>query len=434
MPPRARICCIRKNKEKERISLAESIKGLGDKFLKGINVHAPESREFAQEQIKFLRQTPIEWVRIHPLPTRRLRDRGRSGVSYLDAIEEFAKAGFNLIIPIDVGVKENVGVITVANIRRFVDESYNEAFKAVKRIENRVNKYRSKIIYGVENELDTKEWILQSLPNVGWRESTLAWLEFSADSDLKYKRLGYILEGINEASPNALTMINFEADDPGDHISLTMSFLLAAQTVLSKLGIIEKNARLRMNNFMIDVYEAISRLKHIDIIGLDNYPNYLTKLPPKGEDIGGKVNEIAHSTKKPVINVEFGYTTTGVPLRQVDVTTDVMSYGRDKNMYREPTMQSTEELQRRFYANALTSIENSSSQGTFPWVLMLDPRKPRRPREEQGFTLIKTEPNRSSFQPVRALKHYITWLENIRTRESSVTDNDLGEQVGANSG
>jgi hypothetical protein len=81
------------------------VKALGPgKFLKGINVHAPEFRDYAYALIDFLKTTPIQWVRIHPLPSRRLRATNFAGVSYLDAIGKFAEAGFNLILPIDVGV------------------------------------------------------------------------------------------------------------------------------------------------------------------------------------------------------------------------------------------------------------------------------------------------------------------------------------------
>ncbi len=120
-------------------------------------------------EIDFLRRTRIRWVRIHPLPSRRLRSKNSMGVSYLDSIEKFAEAGFNLVLPIDVGVKENVGVISGAHLSKFVDDSYSESFKAVKQIESRISRYDPKIIYGIENEVDTKEWILQSMPTLGWR-------------------------------------------------------------------------------------------------------------------------------------------------------------------------------------------------------------------------------------------------------------------------
>jgi hypothetical protein len=370
------------------------IRGLGNEFLRGINVHAPECRDFCVETVDFLRRTPIEWVRIHPIPSRRLRAKGENGLSYLDSIEKFAQAGFNLVIPIDVGVKENVGVINAATLRGFVDESYGESFKAVKQIETRIAKYNRRVIYGVENEIDTKEWILQSIPTIAWREETLAWLELSVNKDLKFKRLTHILEGIKDASPDSLTMVNFEADDPADDWNPTTSFILAAQTVFSKLGLLEKDARYRMNNYRLDVAEAIRQLKNFDVIGLDNYPNYFRKVPPMGQKIGGKIDYIARMSRKPVINIEFGYTREGAI---------------------QPLI-SSEELQKEFFVKALNSIENSSSQGTFPWVLFLDLFNYYKPKEENGFGLMKLGSNRS-LEPVPALDLYVNWLDAMKSRE-----------------
>ncbi len=385
-------------------------------FLKGMNIHAAEGRAFTLELIEFLKKTPIEWVRIHPLPTRRLRTKGMTGLSYLDAVEKFAQAGFNLILPIDVGVKENVGIITGNHLHKFVDESYGESFRAVKQIETRLSRFKDlKIIYGIENEIDTKEWIIQSLPTIAWREDTATWLRLSTNEDLKYKRLGYILEAIKEAAPDRPTMINVEADDPADDWTSSTAFMVAAQTVASSLHLLEKDARTRMNNYRIDVATALSRLRDFDIIGLDNYPNYFTKLPPRGSEIGEKVNNVAKRTHKPVINLEFGYTTTGRGTKPINVFRG--SRTSDPNSDRDHSFQlSPEDNQKKFFVNALSSIESSSSQGTFPWVLMIDPASGDRPPEEKGFTLLKIGSNRM-LEPVAAFNYYISWLETIKSKE-----------------
>jgi hypothetical protein len=374
----------------------------GGEFLNGINIHVPESRDFTLELIDYLRKTPIDWVRIHPLPSRRLRDKNRAGVSHIDAIAKFAEAGFNLVLPIEVGIKDNVGVVTGAHLRRFVDDSYSEAFKAVKLIEARLSRFKTRIIYGVENEIDTKEWILQSMPFAGWRETTLGWAELSANRVLKYKRLGYILEGIKEASPNSTTMVNFEADDPIDDWTLTMATLYASQKVFSKLGVLDHSARRRMNNYRIDIMEAIANLPQVDIVGLDNYPNYFSKVPPKGQEIGAKVDEIARATKKPVINVEFGYTGLEPIWKQYTLRGKKKVYPK-----------TTSEYQEEFFRNALGSIENSVSQGTFPWVLFLDPLKNYRPVEENGFSLMRAVGFHRVLEPVAALNFYVNWLERM---------------------
>jgi hypothetical protein len=389
------------------------IAGIEKGFLKGINVHSPESRDYCLEIIEFLRKTPIQWIRIHPLATRRLRARGSNGITHLDAIEKYAEAGFNLIIPIEVGVRENVGVISGATLRNLVDQSYGESFKAVKQIETRLSKYEStRIIYGIENEIDTKEWILQSMPNVAWRAAPLAWIQLSMNKELKFKRLANILDGIKDASPNSLTMVNVEADDPSENWNSEISFIVASQMVLSKMKLIDKDSKERMNNFRLDLKEAIRRLKRFDIVGLDNYPNYFTKIPPRGKMIGSRVDEIARLTRKPVINVEFGYTRIGRGSRPLKV------FGTPENL--ETAMNvispSPAKLQKQFFVNALTSIENSSSQGTFPWVLFLDPAHGYKPPEESGFSLLELGANRR-LEPSAAMDYYLNWLDLLNSKE-----------------
>jgi hypothetical protein len=386
-------------------------------FLKGINVHAPEFRDHAKALIDYLKTTPIQWVRIHPLPSRQLRATNFAGVSYLDAISKFAEAGFNFILPIDVGVKENVGVLTISRLQKFVyDESYFQSFRAVSQIVDAISKFNTRVIYGVENEIDTKEWILQSTPTVGWREATLAWLELSVDVDLKFKRLRYILDGIKDAAPDSPTMVNFEADDPKDDWTTFMSFLIGAETVMSKLGILERNAHRRINDYRIDIARAIKKLD-VDIIGLDTYPNYFTKIPPKGREIGPKVDEVSREGRKPVINAEFGYTIREPEWKHIQSPKISRQY------------HTVQEFQTNFFENALASIESSTSQGTFPWVLMLDPRKHYRPVEEDGFTLLKTDHNRV-LKSVPALTYYVEWLKRIddivAKKDHPKTSNEIG--------
>lgn len=354
-------------------------------------------------EIDFLRRTRIRWVRIHPLPSRRLRSKNSMGVSYLDSIEKFAEAGFNLVLPIDVGVKENVGVISGAHLSKFVDDSYSESFKAVKQIESRISRYDPKIIYGIENEVDTKEWILQSMPTVGWRQTILAWTELSTNQEIKHKRLRYILDGIREAYPEAVTMLNFEADNPVDNWNLSMSLAYSSEIVASKLGLVDIQTPDRMNNFKIDIKDALRRLRHVDIIGLDSYPNYFEKSPPRGLAIGRKADEIAEEFRKPVINVEFGY-----PAREP--SWKKFWFWKKTRDLKRPSLY---EHQETFFRNALFSIERSSSQGAFPWVLWLDPSRNYKPTEEKGFSLSVYEPRSSALCPLPSLQYYLDWIEKI---------------------
>jgi len=285
-------------------------------------------------------------------------------------------------------------------LMKFVDESYYQSLRAVKLIEAAISKSNIRVIYGIENEIDTKEWILQSMPGVGWREGTLAWLELSVDVDLKFKRLRRIFDGIKDASPDSTTMVNFEADDPKDSWTAFMTFLTGAGVVLSKLGILERNAHRRINDYRIDIARAIKKLK-VDIIGLDSYPNYFRKVPTKGKEIGPRVDEVIRQVGKPVINAEFGYTIhepVSKKFRRQEIS---------RKYYARP------DHQKNFFENALTSIESSSSQGTFPWVLMLDPTRSYRPVEENGFTLLRTDHN-NAFKSVPALTYYNEWLKGIK--------------------
>ena len=104
--------------------------------------------------------------------------------------------------------------------------------------------------------------------------------------------------------------------------------------------------------------------------------------------------------RKPVINAEFGYT----------IREPAWKHFQSGKMSRQS--QSLQEFQKNFFENALASIESSTSQGTFPWVLMLDPRKRYRPVEEKGFTLLRTDHNRV-LKSVPALTYYVEWLKGI---------------------
>jgi hypothetical protein len=399
-----------------------------EEFLKGINVHAPESRDYADELIQFLEGTPIEWVRIHPLPSRKLRFKNAQGNSYLDAIRKFSAAGFSLMIPIEVGIANNVGIVSEAQLGRFVDESYDHAYRAVATIERVLSKRRGRksVIYGVENEIDTKEWILQSMPTVGWRKDTLAWIALSADRTLKFRRLQNILDGINDASPGSLTMTNFEADDPQEDKRAMMSFIVASQRVFSKLGVLEKGAAERMNNFRADVESANEKLD-VDIMGLDNYPNYFSKLPPKGQFIGPKVDEITRMTGKPVMNVEFGYSAGGSTTTFFDsIRKEIFGARKGSNNLEPPP--SPKEAQRIFFENALQSISKSKSRGTFPWVLFLDPSRAYRPYDtENGFTLLEQGYGKR-LEASPALQYYLDWLSKKEDRYSSQSKDDSEEQ------
>jgi hypothetical protein len=134
----------------------------------------------------------------------------------------------------------------------------------------------------------------------------------------------------------------------------------------------------------------------IDLVGLDNYPNYLNKYPVQGQEIGSKVDKAAQLSGKPVINCEFGYTT----YRPFWI-----------NIWYELThVPSSSELQLKFFDNALQSINASSSKGAFPWVMITDPAEETVPGEENGFGIMKIDP-KTGVRAEPAFDRYARWLE-----------------------
>jgi hypothetical protein len=357
-------------------------------FLQGINIDQEHVREFADRLIDLLKGTGIDWVRIHPLPTRKLDK------SFLEAIDKFCAAGYNLIIPMDVGVVTNVGRVALKDLNNFIDESYDFSKKATTEISSIVNKYERQIIYGVENEIDSKEWFLQSLPVVGWRKSFEAWFKLATNQDLKYKRLNNILRGIKDADPRALTMANVEADDLEHFASDMPKHLSWGEKFLRELDIIDREILHYLETWEVELERVKQRLP-VDLVGLDNYPNYLRKYPVGGKEIGDKLNKATEISGKPAINCEFGYTTYRPRWSNI--------------WHRLQGIQSTNALQLQFFENALQSIGKSSSRGTFPWVIVTEPYKKATPGEENGFGLLKVNAQGEiSREP--AFDLYLKWL------------------------
>jgi hypothetical protein len=377
-------------------NVTSSQKDLPD-FLRGINIDQTHVRAWADRLIGLLKGTEIEWVRIHPLPTRIL------DASFLEALEKFCAAGYNLIIPIDVGVVENVGKVTLKNLDDFIDNSYEFSKKAVTDISRIVNKYGRQVIYGVENEIDAKEWFLQSLPVVGWRKSFEAWFKLATDADLKYKRLNNILRGIKDGHPYAKTMANVEADDIEHFTSDIQSHLSWSEKVLRDLDIIDRAILNYLETWEVELERVKQRLP-VDLVGLDNYPNYLRKHPVRGEEIGSRLDKAIEITGKPVINCEFGYTAYR-PLWQ-------------RILYRLQGIQSPSLLQLQFFENALQSIGKSGSRGTFPWVIITEPHMKANPKEEKGFGLLKVSAQ-GELRREPAFDMYLNWLKDRASGHSS---------------
>ena len=146
------------------------------------------------------------------------------------------------------------------------------------------------VVFGVENEIDMKAWLLQSLPEVGWRGTFETWAAFALDRGLKYRRLDQILKGVKDAVPGATTMTNLDAEDAMDAAEDALEHLAAKHqhspgeaghpgSTRSRTGSVDWRAEL----------EYMKGRLNVDMIGLDSYPDYLFKYPVLGGEIAVKV-------------------------------------------------------------------------------------------------------------------------------------------------
>ena len=365
-------------------------------FLRGINVEGSDVQDFPEKIVEILNPTPISWIRVHLLPTRRLDEKGKNGMSYLRGIEYLCKNGYNILAPIDVGYASNVGTIYYDDLDKFVEESYDKSYAASKKISEIVKKYDQEIIFGIENEIDLKAWILQSLPGINWRAQFETWTKHALDYKLKYKRLNNILNGVHDANPDAKTMTNIVAEDLRVFFSNFRDNLGAFSPILDKYS-------LSIDDLVDNAIDWKKELLHIrdnldvDYVGLDNYANWILKYPVYGNEVGMKVDESLKIIEKPIINAEFGYTTYRT------------FFGKFLfSLLRRP---SASKLQLDFFQNSLQSIEKSSSVGTFPWVLFSYPHRPATPQQESYFGLIKIN-KEGLLQKEPAWEYYVKWLRN----------------------
>jgi hypothetical protein len=355
-------------------------------FIRGINVTPEYAKAYADKIIEVLKPTPIDWIRIHPFPTRRIGEPG-----YLESVTRFCEAGFNLIITVDVGTsgeEENRIVVQYDELKEFVEESYTFSYRAAGEIEPIVRKYGREIIYGVENEINPNAWISQSLPGIGWRKTPEAWFVLATDETLRYERLNRILQGITDVNKDALTMTNVLAEDASIFFPNLSNEFEAARKLL------QKDLKASLEDWSLELRRVRDRLA-VDLVGIDDYPNYFVKYPPAGQEIGSKVERAREAAGKPVINCEFGYTTYRAMWQKI--------------LYPLLGRPSSGLLQRKFFENALDSISKSNSKGTLPWVLLTEPYKPSNPPEENWFGLFKKDKT-GSITPEPAYDLYKSWL------------------------
>jgi hypothetical protein len=379
--------------------MPDSLSKIGESFLCGMNLRSTHVRSVPKICLEVLKETPIRWLRIHETPTRLLDDKADNGLSYLDGIEGLCKAGYNLIVPIDVGSVENVGKIPLERLDEFVEESYAYSKKAASKLHSIAVSHGRKIIFGVENEIDIKEWILQSSPVAQWRGETTTWFALSIDVEKKYKRLNNILSGIHDAAPEALTMTNVEADDLDTYLVQMRKFFDKSTRNLRKNGLIAGDEEVgdHLEDWKIEMARVRDKLD-VDLIGIDNYPNYVRKWPVLGGEIGPKADDARRISGKQVINCEFGYSTYRSPAETLEAL-----------LLRKP---SAQEMQQEFFRIALASIEGSSSKGTFPWVTFTEPSAFNNPPQEGWFGLHKLK-GQEVAHTEPSFKLYCDWLNSV---------------------
>ncbi|MBI4257656.1 MAG: hypothetical protein HY619_01750 [Thaumarchaeota archaeon] len=365
-------------------------------FMAGMNIAGNDVRDYPEKIVELLQPTPIRWIRVHAFPTRSLEESGPTGLNYLQTIEHLCKNGFNILAPIEVGYIENIGSVAIADLDKFIEASYQESYKACKKISEVVRRTGRELIFGIENEIDVKSWILQALPGIGWRASFEAWVQQAVDFNLKYKRLNNILKGANDADPEAKTMTNIVAEDVRVFIEDFRRELAKYSALLKQHSILAEEIPDDLIDWKVELKHLKENLK-VDYVGLDNYANWIIKYPVYGQETGSKVREAEKLAGRPVFNPEFGYTTYRTLF--------------ERALFWILRRSSASEMQLQFYRNTLGSLEETSSIGTFPWVLFTHPDRPASPRQEAYFGLYKMSHGNLTKEP--AFDYYVEWLKKI---------------------
>jgi hypothetical protein len=387
-------------------------------FMAGINIGGKEVRKFPDEIVKVLKHTPINWIRVHSLPNRKLLEKEKKNVrTYLDGINHLCRNGYNIIAPLEVGYKENTDIVRFDDLDKFIEESYDHAACASRQIAKIAEEHHRQVIFGIENEIEPKSWILQSLPGIGWRASVKTWVTQALNVDLKYKRLNNILDGILDTNPGAKTMTNVNAEDPRVFVDSFWDELYKCSPELKKHSIVLDDIYRVPIDWQTELLHIKERLD-VDYVGLDNYSNYIKKYPVYGSETGGKVTEAASLSGKQVLNAEFGYTTYRTFFKK-----------RLFNLFQRP---SAPEMQRLFFENSLRSIENPrKSMGTFPWVLFSDPDPDcpptptdpdpdcsPSPKQECCFGLTQLD-GKGNLKTSPAFDYYVNWLTRMAESQRS---------------
>lgn len=174
-------------------------------------------------------------------------------------------AGYDFQIPVSTaGAKCARAVPDCVGRDRYICQAYLHARACVRRYRGRVH------IWQLENELNAAG---ETMLLARWR-SGRAWL----DRGFKDALIEALCRAVREEDPSALTSHNFHTD-------------------------------MRLIKGYYDWREDVRRwLRHLDIVGVDAYPNYLAGVPQRGRAVGEKVAQAARVAQgKPVMVLESGY-------------------------------------------------------------------------------------------------------------------------------
>ena len=187
--------------------------------------------------------------------------------------------GYNGALPKHVGRTANPNVLGRAN---YLGRIYLYARATVRRYKDRVS------IWQIENELN--EAPLTTL--YGWRSpSSLTrgclWRDFGFLAEL----LATLADAVRAEAPGALTMLNFHTD--------------IHDNIHRRLWVPGLRKAVGTHTWLV---ATLVWQEHLDIIGIDAYPNYYTADPVYGGDIEERIGRIkAVLPGKPVVVVETAY-------------------------------------------------------------------------------------------------------------------------------
>jgi len=224
-------------------------------------------------------------------------------------------AGYDFEVPVSSGPPPSARAVPdCIGKERYIAQAYLHTRGAVRR-------YRQKVhLWQLENELNVAA---ETMLLARWR-SGRAWL----DRGFLDALIEALALAVREEDESALRSHNFHTD-------------------------------MRVLKGVYDWRDDVSRwLEHIDIVGVDSYPNYLVGTPPRGASVGRRVAEAVRiAGGRPVMVMESGY--------PVKPSVRGMSEARQAEFVRDAVASAVSEGAAGFYYYCLCSPEGFAVEG--PW-------------------------------------------------------------------